>query len=66
MFQTLNTACTDKRTGEVLVVVSGGFNGSNTYLDSTEILIDGQWIEGIKMNYFKTQDPLFPQGQARP
>ena len=47
------TAFTDKETGEMFIVVSGGFSGwygSNIYLDSTEILIDGQWIQGKYQN----------------
>ena len=41
----------DKETGEKFVVVSGGFSGSNTFLDSTEILINGHWTQGTYRTY---------------
>jgi hypothetical protein len=35
---------TDQETKEKIVVVSGGYNGS--FLDSTEILLNGEWVAG--------------------
>ena len=35
---------TDEVTGEDFVAVTGGFNGGD--LDSTEILQDGEWVQG--------------------
>ena len=41
---------TDEVTDENFVAVTGGNNGdSSGYLDSTEILQDGEWVQG-KMN----------------
>ena len=37
----------DKGTKESIVVVAGGF-GNDGYLDTTELLIDGEWQEGKK------------------
>ena len=36
---------TDEVTGEHFVAVTGGI-GSGSYLDSTEILQDGEWVQG--------------------
>ena len=37
---------TDEVTGELFVAVTGGKNSGYVYLDSTEILQDGEWVQG--------------------
>ena len=41
----------DKVTKAKIAVVTGGHNG-NSYLDSTEMLINGQWQTGTKAKLF--------------
>ena len=40
----------DQETKEKIVAVAGGFNEDSGYLDSTELLIDGEWRQGNSFN----------------
>ena len=40
----------DQETKEKIVAVAGGFNEDSGYLDSTELLIDGEWRQGKSIN----------------
>ena len=40
----------DQETKEKIVAVAGGFNEDSGYLDSTELLIDGEWQQGKSFN----------------
>lgn len=44
---------TDELTNEKFAAVTGGVDGHVGVLDSIEILIDDEWISGIKINVFK-------------
>jgi hypothetical protein len=37
---------TDQETKEKMTIIAGG-DGSNGYLDSTEILLNGEWMAGM-------------------
>ena len=40
----------DQETKEKIVAVAGGLNEDSGYLDSTELLIDGEWRQGKSIN----------------
>ena len=44
---------TDELTNEKFAAVTGGVDGHVGLLDSIEILIDDEWISGIKINVFR-------------
>ena len=37
---------TDQETKEKIAIIAGGYNDINTYLDSTEMLVNGEWKTG--------------------
>ena len=49
MFHSSGTVI-DQETKEKIVAVAGGFNEDSGYLDSTELLIDGEWRQGKSIN----------------
>ena len=55
----------DQETNENIVVVAGGYNNGNV-LDSTELLIDGEWQQGTnhEKNKYVCLIPLFLYGSA--
>ena len=46
----------DQETSENIVVVTGGATGGISYLDSTELLLDGEWQQGKNHRLKAVQD----------